>query len=281
MAVNPAYAGNSEKVCATLINRKDWFGFGDTPLVLAANINSPFKLFNRSHGVGLSFINDRGLGFSNILITHLSYAYKADVGPGKLAIGINGGIYNNVLKSPNWNPPQSQDDPILTQIKESNYNQISFDLGLGLFYKSENLYAGISGLHLNKPKLFKTDDPIQNQLHFYITAGYDIQLTNPLFVLKPSIFINTGGTMSKLDINALIEYNKKIWGGVTYKTGAAIVGLFGLELFNGVRIGMAYDLGTNALGAKYGTGSYEILINYCFNLKVEKKPQHYKSVRFL
>src|SRR3989304_7343116 len=103
MAVNPAYAGNSDKLCLTLTDRKELFGFGDfTPNILSANVNTPFKLFSRTHGVGLSILNDRGFAFSNILMANLSYAFIADLGPGKISIGLNGGVYNNSLKNVNW-----------------------------------------------------------------------------------------------------------------------------------------------------------------------------------
>ena len=289
MAVNPAYAGSSDQVCWSIVNRKDWFGFDYSPGVIAANINSPFTLFNHSHGVGFSIINDREIDILNTLKANLAYAYKFDAGSGKMNLGFSVGVYNISLSGfDNLHPTDGDDtkntDPLISGIFQENqndFNRIAFNTGLGLFYKSDNLYAGISSTNLLKPKYERTDSSSRVSRGLYITSGYDIILSNPLIVFKPSILASMSGPFTKLEATGLFEYNKKVWGGLGYRSGAAIIALFGLKLFNGLDIGLAYDLGTNQLGAKYGTGSYEIIVKGCFNLKVEKKTQQYKSVRFL
>ena len=77
-----------------------------------------------------------------------------------------------------------------------------------------------------------------------------------------------------------MKYNKRFWGGVSYRAGDAIVGIVGLELFNGVRIGYSYDFTTSRI-SKYSSGSHEITVGYCFDLSLDKSPQKYKSIRFL
>ncbi len=285
MAVNPAYAGSSDQVCWALVNRKDWFGFDYSPGVIAANINSPFNLFNRSHGVGFSIINDREIDFLSVLKSSLAYAYKFDAGSGKMNIGFSVGFYNISITKATFTTPDPryppEEDPLIPDANNKDFNRIAFNAGIGLYYKSENLYAGISSTNLFKPKYEKSDSSSRVSRGLYITSGYDIAMANPLIIFKPSILASMSGPFTKLETTCLIEYNKKVWGGLAYRTGAAISALFGIKLFNGLDIGLAYDLGTNPLGAKYGKGSYEIIIKGCFNLKVEKKTQQYKSIRFL
>jgi len=287
MAVNPAYAGSSDQVCWSIVNRKDWFGFDYSPGVIAANINSPFNLFNRTHGVGLSIIQDQLVDNRNIRKLNLAYAYKFDAGPGKMNLGFSVGFYNitfsniaSLLITPDGG--SIEDDPLIpSPNNNNNFNRFAFNTGIGLFYKSDNLYAGLSSTNLLKPKYENSDSSSRVARGLYITSGYDIALSNPLIVFKPSILASMSGPFTKLEATGLLEYNKKIWGGISYRSGAAISALFGISLFNGLDIGLAYDLCTNPLGAKYGTGSYEIIVKGCFNLKVEKKTQQYKSVRFL
>jgi len=53
-----------------------------------------------------------------------------------------------------------------------------------------------------------------------------------------------------------------------------------MELFNGVRVGYAYDFATSDI-RKNSNGSHEFMLSYCFSLSIERSSQRYKSVRFL
>ena len=75
-------------------------------------------------------------------------------------------------------------------------------------------------------------------------------------------------------------YNKKFWAGVSYRVGAAVVGMIGIDILNGVKIGYSYDFDTSAL-ISYPKGSHEIMVGYDFTLGIEKTPQKYKSIRYL
>src|SRR4030043_306955 len=58
MAINPGYAGSGEAICASLLHRIQWQGFKGAPNVSQFQVNSPFKLFNANHGVGIAIVND-------------------------------------------------------------------------------------------------------------------------------------------------------------------------------------------------------------------------------
>ena len=153
-------------------------------------------------------------------------------------------------------------------------------MGFGLFYNTDNLYFGLSTTHLNKPKIkFETANPFLAR-HYYAVAGYRIQLSNPLFEILPSAVFRSDGRINSFDISGLVRYNKKFWGGVSYRAGNALTGIIGFELFNGVRIGYSYDFTTSEIG-NYSTGSHELTLGYCFSLSLDKAPQKYKSIRFL
>jgi type IX secretion system PorP/SprF family membrane protein len=111
-------------------------------------------------------------------------------------------------------------------------------------------------------------------------AGYNIQLSNPAFELLPSVFLQSDARMTKIDLNTTLLYNKKFWAGVTYRVGAAIVGMVGLEILNGVKVGYSYDFDTSAL-TSFSKGSHEVMIGYSFTVGMDKIPQKYKSIRFL
>jgi len=283
-AINPGYAGSSDMICLSGATRQQWMGFPGKPASSFFNANAPVKPFGISSGVGLSILSDN-LAFNNNLALSATYAYRLSIGSGTLGIGVDLGLYNQAL-SATWYIPdnpsrtdiqQPGQDPSIPQEKES---QIAFNMGLGLFYNTDNLYFGISTTHLNKPKIkFETANPFLAR-HYYAVAGYRFQLSNPLFEILPSAVFRSDGRINSFDVSGLLRYNKKFWGGVSYRAGNALTGIIGFELFNGVRIGYSYDFTTSEIG-NYSTGSHEFTLGYCFSLSLDKAPQKYKSIRFL
>jgi hypothetical protein len=59
-----------------------------------------------------------------------------------------------------------------------------------------------------------------------------------------------------------------------------LIGIIGLELFNGIRLGYSYDFTLSDM-ANSSKGSHEFMVNYCFDLGLGKSPMKYKSIRFL
>ncbi len=283
-AVNPGYAGSSDMICLSGANRQQWMGFPGKPASSFFSASAPIKPFGINSGVGISILSDN-LAFNNDLGLAATYAYRLSIASGTLGIGINIGLYNKSL-SASWFIPdipgrtdiqQPAQDPSIPQESES---QIAFDMGFGLYYNTDNLYFGISSTHLNQPQIrFETANPYLAR-HYYAIAGYRLQLSNPLFEILPSAIFRTDSRINSIDISTLVRYNKKFWGGVSYRAGDALIGIIGFELFNGVRFGYSYDFTTSDIG-NYSTGSHEFTLGYCFSLSLDKAPQKYKSIRFL
>jgi len=281
MTFNPGYAGSNDMICVNALNRQQWVGFKGAPSTTLFTVNASVNPFGISSGIGFSLINDK-LGFSNNLNVAGTYAYRMDLGKGKLGIGINVGFYNQTLE-PDWFIPsgeyhtQPSGDPLIPENKESVF---VFDMGFGLYYKTDQLFFGLSSTHLNEANLKYSKGTPYLKRHYFLIAGYDFRLANPLFEIIPSMQILSDGATSELAFNTNLLYNKKFWGGVSYKAGSAIVGLLGIQLFNGIRIGYAYEFPTSDL-IRGTTGSHEFMVNYCFNMSMERSPKRYKSIRFL
>jgi type IX secretion system PorP/SprF family membrane protein len=286
LTYNPAIAGTSGLVCVTALNRQQWTGFEGAPSTTVFTVGAPVSLFKRKHGIGLVIESDN-VGFNKDLDLSAVYSYLLDLNIGKLGIGINLGIMNKTLE-PTWYIPDGDDftppdqDPLIPVNKE---NFIAFDAGIGLYLLADKYYAALSVTHLNQPKIKYTkegEDDVTTYVsrHYYLTAGYDIQLANPSFELLPSVFSYSDGKIIQFNITSLVRYNKKVWGGVSYRAGDALIGIVGFELYNGLRIGYAYDFPLSDI-RKSTSGSHEFLVNYCFDLSLGKSPMRYKSIRFL
>lgn len=281
MVYNPGYAGSKDAICLGLMHREQWVGLSGAPKTSAFTVNLPVNPFKITSGIGLSVVNDV-VGFEKNVAMNFTYAYRMDIknGEGKLGIGVSGGFYNKNLDTKKWLTPEGTDGTGDNAIPNQKESAMAFNLGLGVYYRTDKLYLGLSSTNLTQSKFkFAKGEPNLTR-HYYITAGYSMALPNPSLDLQPSVFIVTDGRSSSLDINSILTYNKRIWGGVTYRLNAAIVGMLGIELKNGIRIGYSYDYATSAI-SQYSKGTHEILINYCFNLVKEKMRRKYKSVRFL
>lgn len=281
MTFNPGYAGSRDAICAALLHRQQWVGLEGAPATSVFHVNAPVKPFKINSGIGLTLTQDK-LGFDKDLGMNFAYAYRMNIrnGEGKLGIGVSGGFQNKSLNA-TWHAPGGSDPSSDPAIPKSNESATSYDLSFGLFYKTDNVYLGLSSTHISEPKLKypSGSSPVLTR-HYYLTVGYDLFLTNPAFELQPSILISSVGSSSSMDLSTIMVYNKKLWGGVSYRPGSAIIGMVGLELLNGIRIGYSYDFTTTDL-RKASSGTHEFMVSYCFTIIKDKIPHKYKSVRFL
>jgi type IX secretion system PorP/SprF family membrane protein len=281
LTYNPGVAGTSGMICATALNRQQWIGFKGAPSTTLFNISAPVSPFRIKSGVGLLVESDN-VGFDKDINLSASYSYLMEVGQGKLGIGLSLGMLNKTL-DPKWEIPEGDahtpatGDPLIPENKES---YIAFDAGLGLYYKADKYYASFSVTHLNQPKIKFTKGTPYISRHYYLTAGYTLQLPNPSLELLPSVLAFSDGKVAQFTLTSLLRYNKKAWGGVSYRAGDALIGIIGIELFNGIRLGYAYDFTISDIRTN-SSGSHEFMVNYCFDISSGKSPMKYKSIRFL
>ncbi len=281
LTYNPGFAGTSGLICATALNRQQWVGFDGAPSTTLFNINAPVSPFRIRSGVGLLVLSDN-VGFDRDINITGSYSYLMDIGSGSLGIGISVGMLNKTI-DPKWEIPSGDShvpasgDPLIPENKES---YVALDAGLGIYYRTEKYYLGASVTHINQPEIKFTKGTPYVSRHYYFTAGYILPMPNPSLELLPSIFAFSDGKVIQANATALIRYNKKVWGGVSFRAGDAIIGMVGFELFNGVRIGYAYDFTLTDV-RRSSSGSHEFMVNYCFDLSLGRSPMKYKSIRFL
>ncbi len=284
-AINPGAAGISGKINTTVINRNQWIGLKGAPKTNYFGVDALVKLFGMKTGVGLNIARDE-VGFEKDFALNLSYAYYREIGVGKLAIGTQIGLLNKALDA-TWISFNDQGvntngegDGSIPQKGQGDLSKVALDLGFGAFYRTPKFYIGLSSTHLNQAK-FKFDNveaPYMKR-HYYLTSGFTLTGLFSQIDLQPSVLIKMGGPVLQYDLNMLGVYNKKFWGGVTYRLGDAIVGMAGLEMLNGIRLGIAYEVTTNKL-RKVSKNSTEIFVNYSFDLGGGRTKQKYKTIRY-
>ncbi|MCK9205424.1 MAG: PorP/SprF family type IX secretion system membrane protein, partial [Bacteroidales bacterium] len=154
-----------------------------------------------------------------------------------------------------------------------------FDANAGFFYKvPDKYYIGLSAENLLQSQGKTTHYQLRRT--FYLTGGYQWDIPNhPAFQLRPSALVMYDGGAFQVNLDALLMYNNKFYGGLGYRLQDAVTILAGLNI-KGIQVGIAYDICTSAL-SKYNSGSLEVLVSYCFRIDTDKYRKTYRNTRFL
>ena len=288
LTVNPGYAGSNDGVTGLILNRYQWSGFDGAPKTLLFSVETMTSIFGGTSGVGLNIISDE-LGFAKNVLINLNYAYHTTTSLGDMGIGVSFGVFNKAING-EWNVGELASDGRFGEwyasgdndrlIPDGAVSQMAFDAGFGVYLKSKDYFAALSVTHLNEAKI-EFDDLAYTFFvrHYYLSAGYNISLSNPLFELRSAIFAKSDLASTQIDFNVDLVYNKRFSGGLSYRLEDAVAILIGVEMLNGLNIGLAYDITTSALG-RYGYGSQEIYLRYSLDLG-KGRLKKYKSIRFL
>ena len=269
LSFNPGSTGSEEAICATALHRSQWVGFEDAPVSTNFMVQSPLSLLHG--GIGLNILTDK-IGQNEFLSLNLSYAYQIELPSGKLGIGLSVGVIQDEIDGANI-ITQNPDPSIPTSIDKAS----GLDLGMGFFYNSEKLYVGLSSKHINEPTIATSIDIIDIKRHYYLTAGY-IHGLNEKLDLKPSLLVKTEGVTTTVDLTSLLEYNKKLWGGVTYRPSSRAVLLLGMHINEDLKFGFSYDVPTTNVS---NIGTFEFMLGYCFKIDYNKVVKGFKNPRFL
>jgi len=275
-AMNPGAIAENEMLNLFGVYRQQWAGFKRAPSEMFFSINAPVSIAETNHGIGLSFLNENIGLFKNQSVL-LQYSYKMQLFDGVLGLGLNIGFMNQIFDQSGADPTggggqdgddyHNQNDPGVPKVVD---NDIAFDAGVGAFFSNKEMFVGLSVLHLTAPKMdYEGSAILYVPRIFYLTGGYNISLSNPLYLLKPSTLLKTDFRSYQIELTALLEYDKKIQGGISYRLDDAVVFMVGISLFSGLYAAYSYDLPTSKMIAS--GGSHEISLRYSFKPEFPRK----------
>ncbi len=270
---NPAFAGANDAICGTLLYRNQWTGFGGEPKTAMLTADMPVDALHG--GIGLSVHALDKLGAGNSLNIKANYAYRTDLGSGRLGIGLGLGYHQESLDGGKLIYNDAGDQNIPT----GNESGGSYDLSLGLYYHTDDLYVGLSSSHLTANSIKVGDITTKLDRHYFLMAGYSYDFTSSL-TLKPAVMIKSDIVETQFDLNTNLLINSKYWIGAGYRFQDAIVVMAGIELMPNLKLGYSYDITTSKIKT-YSSGTHEIVIGYCMNVAKVVKRQFHRNVRFL
>ncbi|MDR3061834.1 MAG: type IX secretion system membrane protein PorP/SprF [Dysgonamonadaceae bacterium] len=299
---NPANAGRSENLETMVLYRQQWLGIDGAPGTTLITADMPLSLLGRTHGVGAVLFSER-IGLFEHSIVSGQFAYKKNRGKGTFSAGLQIGYIAETFKGSKIDPKDINDDYhqlVDAGIPTSDVTGSGIDAAFGLMFYKPEWYVGLSATHLLGPKLILGENYVMEiPRAYYLTAGYNIQLKNPLLELRPSLLVKTTEmgpavkgdsitgdvvkammTMTQLDLSVRMIYNKTYWGGFGWRKGDAAVLMLGGK-FSMVEAGYAYDFPISTI-LKGSTGSHEIFLKFVVNLDKKKgKKNKHKSIRIL
>jgi hypothetical protein len=77
-----------------------------------------------------------------------------------------------------------------------------------------------------------------------------------MFSVQPGAFVATDYASTQISVSSLVTYNKRFFGGLSYKPTDAISIIAGIDLPSGIHAAVAYDVTTSRI-IKFSTGSFE------------------------
>lgn len=269
--INPGYAGSKEALSVTGLHRQQWMNFPGRPVTTTFSMHGP--LFGNKMGLGINFLNE-SIGKLQRNLTYLTYAYRVKTDKkGTLGLGLNIGIHNQLNKLSELKANDGGD----VQISKNTPSLISPNGGFGLFYSTDKFYTGLSVPRLIDDSYFFDENQTIHQkisintskLHYYFVVGRVFKV-NPDFYIKPQGMLKMlQNVPMQYDMNVSMLFNKLLWVGFSYRSGAAAVGMLGVQASPQFFFGYSYDYGLNEI-QKYSQGSHEVVLNYLFSFKQKK-----------
>lgn len=287
---NPGYAGTSDAICANVLYRQQWVNFPGAPKTGLLSFDMPIG--NLPMGIGLNVMSDQ-IGFSKTLFARLALSYKRAIGPGNLGIGIDGGVlqqqFNGTWITPDGTGKYDPTIPAYTSgtvtAANPDLNKMTYDLGFGVYYGIANkMYVGISSTHLPAQDIVASEN-VKYALarHYYIVGGYTFNFgEGGKHGINPNVKVKSDAASTQLDVNLTYIFNQQFWAGVSYRMQDAIAPMIGAKFLKdkSLKVGYSYDLTTSKIKG-YSSGTHEIMLGYCFNVKKPVKVSSYSNTRFL
>jgi type IX secretion system PorP/SprF family membrane protein len=244
--INPAYAGSRGVPSLSLLWREQWSGMPGSPTTKSVTYDMPMK--DKQYGIGIQMFDDKYVNYIRRTGANLYYSLKIPISEkGVLSMGLKAGFYNDLklLTSVDLGPIKAYDPAFA-----SNFNNVIPLAGAGVYYNDDHLYVGFSSpdiITFSSVKNYASDKSLYqvNARHFFLTAGYSVNLNEDVSV-KPSFLLKaTSGAPIQVDVNTNLWLKNMIGLGVSYRSSESVLAMLEAQLTPQLRFGYAYDMPFN------------------------------------
>jgi type IX secretion system PorP/SprF family membrane protein len=265
ISVNPAYAGSRDVLSLTGLYRTQWVGLRGAPRNFTFSGHSPLR--NEKLGLGVSLVRDE-IWVQDETYLDIDFSYTINTSTtAKLAFGLKAGAHLLNIDFTKANPEDNSDDSF---DPSSNVdNKFSPNIGFGVYYYTDNFYIGYSAPTLLRTKYYDDQDVgnitylSKDNINHYLIAGYVFDISETTKFKPAVLFKAVKGAPLQADLSGNLLFNDKLTLGLAYRWSAALSGLIGFQVSEGLMIGYGYDWETTELN-NYNSGSHEIFLRWEF-----------------
>jgi type IX secretion system PorP/SprF family membrane protein len=256
--INPAALSKEKNNKATLMLRDQWSSFEGAPSTQSISYS---HLNHKKYKRGISIINDV-TGPISIINATFSASYSIEVQQNnRISLGASGSIMQYAIDN---SQIQLEDDGILDPaFSEATNKAIGNSVAIGAYYYHNDYFIGLAIPNIVGSSLDISSENSSNKLekHYYINGGINFKINKN--VISPSVLLKkTGGLPIQLDMNLKGVYHDLLWGGFSYRTGDAMVAMFGID-YGQSSFGYSYDITTSSMKIP-SAGSHGLLFSYKF-----------------
>ncbi len=273
--INPAVAGLDGYTAINLTAREQWLGIQDAPRTHAISLQSRIlknSFISRNSrlrrkkrhasrsgnvGYGVYMFNDMN-GLIDRTGMQGTYSYFVRMGQTHMSFGLSIMAYQFRLDRQNVHFYGDQFDELLDQNRNTLYIP---DANVGFSINNPRYHFGFSASELFKSSLqFGSIGEGEYAMirHYNMQGGYKFGISNYLEI-EPSFLLKyPEGLAPQLDFNVKLNYMDDYWGGISFRTGNAMI-IFGGLRFDKFYFGYAFDYTLNSI-QKHTFGSHEIMM---------------------
>jgi len=281
--LNPAAAGSEGYTAVNITAREQWIGLRDGPGTYALSFQT--RILKKSYiskgasvkrrkrsgsrsgnvGVGGYLFNDRNgaterIGFKG------TYAYHLNLQQSQLSFGLSFVAYQFRL-----------DDDLITledpgdQLWQGAHKSVFIpDADFGVYYTSRDYYVGFSVDQMFESVLKIGDagyDRYKMERNYYLMGGYDYEVRRDISLSPTAMVKYAENGKLQADITGKVIFQDSYWGGLTYRTGHAIIVLAGVSV-DKLIFGYAFDIGLNSIMKhSYGTHEFTFIAKFGDNAR--------------
>ncbi len=284
--INPAVVGSEGYTAFNLTTRKQWIGIKDAPLTFAASAqtrilrNSFISRNNRVRRSGPSSSRAGRVGFGGYIFDdrnglvgrsglQLTYAYHIAFDRSQLSFGLSGMIWQFRIR---------KEDARLLDPDDELFNSMDNgmfipDANVGVYYSSEQFYAGFSADQLFQSSLKfggSGFDRYKLYRHFYLMGGYNFEISRDIMLAPSALIKTTQQGAFQMDLTTQAFFYEDYWAGLSFRTGSALIIMGGLHV-DKFYFGYAIEFTFNSM-MSHSYGTHEIMIA----MKLGESARRYK-----
>jgi type IX secretion system PorP/SprF family membrane protein len=264
--MNPSYAGLKSVRTLFLDYRSDWAGVDGGPVTCYLSYNDRL---NTNVSLGGRFIYDKTDIFKQTMLLG-TYAYEVHfTEEHSVNFGLSAGFYKNSVDLGKYYNDQNyvQDAALYTGTQKS---KVKIATDISALYRYKEIEAGIlfSNVMFGTAKYSNTDFSYKPMKNYLVHVSYSYKI-NDNWSVKPFVLYRGGQNYpSQLELASEVNFNKKIWGMLVFRSGGIWGMGFGAEITDGIILNYSYNLSTNV--ALNTFGSHQITLGVRIFKKASK-----------